>query len=129
MAAKSTKHAAEKVEISTKPVEETAAASPSLIGLVRQLLLAYVGAASLTRDEIEAFVNKLVQRGELAQKDAEKLLREVWLQPGAKKAGQQVEQGMEEVLNRLNIPSHRDIQALNERISQLATRVEELGKA
>jgi poly(hydroxyalkanoate) granule-associated protein len=42
---------------------------------------------------------------------------------------EQVEQGMEDVLNRLNIPSHRDIEELNQRISQLATRVEELGKA
>jgi polyhydroxyalkanoate synthesis regulator phasin len=93
--------------------------------LIRQLLLAYVGAAPLTRDEIEAFVNKLVARGALAQKDAEKLLREVWDQPGAKNVGEQ----MEQVLNRLDIPSRRDIEELNQRIRQLATRVEGLDKA
>ena len=130
IATKATKRATEEVEVPIKQVEETTAASSSLIGLVRQLLLATVGAIALTRDETEAFVNKLVERGELAQKDAEKLLREVWdgvreRRPSAQKVGERVE----EFLNRLNIPSRRDIEELNARMAQLAARVEELRKA
>ena len=128
MKTKATKHTAEKVEIQTKEVEQVAE-SPSLTGLIRQLLLVNAGAVALTRDEIEAFINKLVERGELAQKDAEKLTSEVWNQPETKKAGEQVEQRMGEALNRLNIPSRRDIEELNARIGQLTTRVEELSKA
>lgn len=128
MKTKATKHATEKVEIQAREAEEVAA-SPSLTGLVRQLLLVHAGAVALTRDEIEAFVNKLVERGELAQKDAAKLLSDTWDKPEAKQAGEQLDQRMEEVLNRLNIPSRRDIEALNARIGQLTTRVEELSKA
>lgn len=36
---------------------------------------------------------------------------------------------MEEFLNRLNIPSKRDIGELSEKIAQLAARVEELRKS
>src|SRR5690349_19474614 len=68
----------EEVEIKVNVVEEgdTAASSPLVEGL-RRLLLASIGAVAITRDEVEAFLNKLVERGEIAQKDGERLLREV----------------------------------------------------
>ena len=44
------------------------------------------------------------------------------------KVGDRIEQGVEEVLSRLNIPSKRDIEELSSRIAQLTARVEELKK-
>jgi len=101
---------------------------------MRRLLLASFGAVAMTFDEVEAFVKKLVERGELAQKDAEKLLHEMQQRltanrPQVEKVSDRVEQGMEEFLNRLNIPSKRDIDELSEKIAQLAARVEELRKS
>jgi poly(hydroxyalkanoate) granule-associated protein len=49
--------------------------------------------------------------------------------PQVEKVSDRVEQGMEEFLNRLNIPSKRDIDELSEKIAQLAARVEELRKS
>src|SRR6266498_3980530 len=128
----------EEVEIKINEVEDAGAnAGNTLFEGIRRLLLASVGAVAMTRDETEAFVNKLVERGELAQKDAEKLLREVQSKlrrstpnvgAQAEKVGSRVEQGMEEFLNRLNIPSKRDIEDLSAKIAQLAARVEELRK-
>jgi poly(hydroxyalkanoate) granule-associated protein len=125
---------AEEVEIKINEVEDAGAnAGNTFFEGIRRLLLASIGAVAMTRDETEAFVNKLVERGELAQKDAEKLLREVRARvresrPQVQKVGERVGQGMEDFLNRMNIPSKRDIDDLSARIAQLAARVEELRK-
>lgn len=131
----------EEVEVKVREVVENGKeAGNSFVELVRKMLLAGVGAVAMSRDEAEQFVNRLVDRGELAQKDGEKLLRDVQsrLRQGrpevanvreqAEKVGTRVEQGMEEFLNRLNIPSKRDIEDLSAKIAQLSARVEEIRK-
>lgn len=128
----------EEVEVQVHDVVENGKeAGNTFVEALRKLLLAGIGAVALSRDETETFVNKLVDRGELAQKDAEKLLHEVQgrlrkntsgVEEQAEKVGSRVEQGMEEFLNRLNIPSKRDIDDLSAKIAQLAARVEELRK-
>jgi poly(hydroxyalkanoate) granule-associated protein len=128
----------EVVELPVRDVaEEGKDAGHSFIELLRKMLLAGVGAIAMSRDETEQFVSKLVERGELAQKDAEKLLRDVQsrlrqsrpeVQEQAEKVTMRAQHGMEEFLNRLNIPSKRDIEELSAKIAQLAARVEELRK-
>jgi poly(hydroxyalkanoate) granule-associated protein len=124
----------EEVEVQIHEMEDTnVSASPSLVEGLRRLLLASIGAVAMTFDEAESFVNKLVERGELAQKDAEKLLREMrgklrQGRPQVREVSERVEQGVEEFLNRLNIPSKRDIEDLSAKIAQLSARVEELRK-
>ena len=128
----------EVVELPVRDVaEEGRDVGHSFIELLRKMLLAGVGAVAMSRDETEQFVSKLVERGELAQKDAEKLLRDVQsrlrqgrpdVQEQAEKVTLRAQHGMEEFLNRLNIPSKRDIEDLSVKIAQLAARVEELRK-
>jgi len=124
----------EEVEIKVKEVEEAGTkAGTTLVEGLRKLLLASIGVVGLTRDEVESFVNKLVERGELAQKDAEKLLKEMQARvresrPQVQKVGERVEQGVEEFLNRLSIPSRRDIDELSAKLDQLSARVDELRK-
>ena len=127
----------EEIEVKVREVAESGKeAGNSFVEALRRLLLAGVGAVALSRDEMETFVNRLVERGELAQKDAEKLLHEVQsklrvrpnVEAQAEKVSSRVEQGVEEFLNRLNIPSKRDIEDLSAKIAQLAARVEELRK-
>jgi poly(hydroxyalkanoate) granule-associated protein len=128
----------EEVEVKVREVVENGKeVGGSFIDLLRKMMLAGVGAVAMSRDETEQFVNKLVERGELAQKDAEKLLRDVQsrlrhnrpdVQEQAEKVTARAQQGMEDFLNRLNIPSKRDIEDLSAKIAQLAARVEELRK-
>ena len=125
---------AEEVEVTVKEVEDAAAkAGNTLFEGLRKLVLASIGVIAMTRDEIEAFVNKLVERGELAQKDGEKLLNDLRTRvrdgrPQVQKVGERVEQGVEDFLNRLNIPSKHDIDELSAKIAQLSARVDELRK-
>jgi len=128
----------EEVEVQVREVVENGKdVGHTFIELVRKMLLAGVGAVAMSRDETEQFVNKLVERGEIAQKDAEKLLRDVQarlrqnrpdVQEQAEKVTTRAQQGMEDFLNRLNIPSKRDIEDLSAKIAQLSARVEELRK-
>nr|PZN36460.1 MAG: poly(hydroxyalkanoate) granule-associated protein [Chloroflexota bacterium] len=116
------------------------AANAWFVENMRRMILAGLGAVALTVDEVERFVGRLVERGELAQKDGEKLLAEVrarvksprpeveQVSSRIEQVNARVEQGVEEFLNRLNIPSKRDIDELSAKIAQLSARVEELRK-
>jgi poly(hydroxyalkanoate) granule-associated protein len=139
------KHAADQVSDVVETVEVkvneavngASASSAWLIDGFRRLMLASVGAVAMTIDEAEGLVGKLVDRGELAQKDGQKLLKDLQsrvsgarptVPPQVEKVSDRIEQGVEEVLSRLNIPSKRDIEELSVRIAQLTARVEELKK-
>ena len=117
-------------EIKDEVSERTA---PLLDG-VRRLMLAAVGAVAMTRDEMEQFITRLVDRGEIAERDAKKLLNDVMARRKrevgqvAEEAEARVESRLEQVLNRMNIPTKRDIDELSNKIALLSSRVEELKK-
>jgi RNA 3'-terminal phosphate cyclase len=49
----------------------------ALLETVRRVLMAGVGVVVLAQEEVEEFVNKLIERGEIAEKDGRKLISEV----------------------------------------------------
>jgi poly(hydroxyalkanoate) granule-associated protein len=110
-----------------------AALSAELANRLRYVLLAGLGAMALTWDEVESLIKRLVERGEMTRRDAEKLLNEQWSHirqqsPQMDKVGTQVEHSVENVLNWLNIPSKHDIDDLSEKIVMLTARIDELRK-
>jgi poly(hydroxyalkanoate) granule-associated protein len=132
----------EEVEVNVRQIDEDGPEEPSpLAALLRRLILAGVGVVALTYDETEKQINRLVERGELAQQEAEKLLHEMTegirqqqeaAAAPAENIGESVgasfdvDSGLEKMLNSLNIPSKRDINELSAKIAQLAARVEQL---
>ena len=117
---------AKKVEEKVKEVvAEVEEETGPLYEAVRRVVLATVGAVALAQDEVEHFVNKLVERGEIAEKDARKLIKEV-TEKRAKGAGQQMEKRVEGMLEHLNIPTKTDIDELSEKIAALSVKVEAL---
>lgn len=118
----------------------------SLYMMARRVLLAGMGAVALTRDEAEVFVDKLVERGELAEADAQKLLQEFQakakerteklqsvagrVQSSAEKGSEPVESAFEEriaaVLHRMNVPSKKDIDALSQQLEALSAKIDAL---
>jgi poly(hydroxyalkanoate) granule-associated protein len=165
---------AEEIEVNVRQIDEPApTANPGVqvFEVMRKLMLAGFGAFALTREEAEALLNRLVDRGEIAQKDAQKIMDETMArfrttaQPTVNQAEHavtdatanvnnlaagvtsqvntltagvtsqvssltsQMESNLEQLLNRLNIPSKRDIDELSAKIAQLAARVEELRRS
>ncbi len=99
--------------------------------MLHKILLASIGAVALAQEEIEDFVNKLVERGELAEKDGRKLVREVMdrRKKDAEKAEDQLTKRVEDVLGRMNVPTKSDIDALGEKVAALASKVDSLKKS
>jgi poly(hydroxyalkanoate) granule-associated protein len=96
--------------------------------------LATIGAVALTQEELEKFVNKLIERGEIAEQDGRKLINDA-REKRRKKTDEvrsgtegQLESRMEDLLGRMNISSKSDINALNERISALSEKIDNLNK-
>lgn len=98
---------------------------------LRKLLLAGLGTVVVAQDEMEHFIEKMVEKGEIAEKDARKLIKEVVdrRREGAKKAEAEIDKRVEEALNRMNIPTKADIEALSNKITALTKKVEELKKS
>ena len=97
----------------------------------RKILLAAIGAAALAQDEIKDFVDKLVERGEIAEKDGRKLMKEL-REKRRKRFGRLEEMShkhIQEALDRMNVPSKKDVDELNAKLSELTRKIEELKKA
>ena len=122
-------NAKEKKEETPKNGKETE--TRPLFEASRKVLLAAIGAIALAQDEIEDFVNRLVERGEIAEKDGRKLMREVMdkRKKTVEGAEEETNKRVEEILTRLNVPTKKDIDALSEKIAVLAKKVDELKKS
>ncbi len=103
----------------------------TILEMARKVLLAGMGAVALAQDEVEAFVNKLIERGEIAEKDGKNLIDDLRekRKKETKKAEKEVNKRIEEVLERLNVPSKADIEALNQKIATLTEKIDELKEA
>jgi poly(hydroxyalkanoate) granule-associated protein len=98
---------------------------------LHRVVLAALGTVGLVQDEVEHFVNKAVERGQMAEKEARKTVQDVSdKRKGAEKqmdkSLKEVDKRFEEMLTKLNIPTKNDITALNEKIADLTKKVEEL---
>ncbi len=112
--------------------EETPESANTLLGGLRRVLMAAIGAVALTQEQIEDFVGKLVERGEIADGDARNLLVDVFdrrkkiVQGGAKRAEESVDKSIETILTRMNIPTTTEIDALSEKITELSHKMDQL---
>ena len=119
-------------ELTQRKAPETAQAAAEadkvFAGFVRRVLRAGLGAAAMTQENAENFIDKLIERGELAEQDGRKLIEELKerRQKRARAVEEALGQRLEEALARLNVPSKSDIEALSAKITRLTEKVEEL---
>jgi poly(hydroxyalkanoate) granule-associated protein len=100
-----------------------------------KVLLAGIGAVVLTQEEVEKFVSRLVERGEIAEKDGRTMVKDV-LERRKKQAKEvrsetegMLDQRMDSVLSRMNVPTRDDIETLSKQIASLTRKVNALQKA
>ncbi len=103
------------------------ASNSALLDAARKVLLASIGAVALAQDEVEDFVNRLVERGEIAEKDGRKLIREV-VEKRRKTTTKEVDKRVQDLYDAMNIPTKADIEALSAKIAALTRKVDELKK-
>jgi poly(hydroxyalkanoate) granule-associated protein len=113
--------------------------SANLYLMVRKVLLASIGGVALTADEAGELFTRLVERGEIAETDAQKIVSDLRTQgrkreeEGSKarveinkKAGIALEDSVETILNRLNVPNKNEIEELSRKIGLLSEKVSNL---
>jgi polyhydroxyalkanoate synthesis regulator phasin len=97
----------------------------------RRILLAGIGVIALTHDEVEEFVDKLVERGEIAKKDGESLLSEV--KERRKKYlhndDNYFHKRMEDLFDRFHVPAKKDFDEIVEKITALEKKIDDLNKS
>jgi poly(hydroxyalkanoate) granule-associated protein len=121
----------------TKPKVEAVAAEPNekaqsqMVELVRKVMLATMGAAVIAQEEIEALINRLIERGEIAEKDGKKLMHEMMdkRKNRTAKVEDEINKNITDVLERMNIPTRTDIDALSQKINGLSKKIDDLKKA
>ncbi len=118
-------------------MEEAVEERGRLYEITRKVVLAALGAVGMAQDEVENFVEKLIERGEIAEQDGRKLIDEIRekSRETLKKSRERVqsrlglesrEEELEEILHRMDIPTKSDIKALSAKIAALTRKVEEL---
>ena len=113
--------------------------SANLYLMVRKVLLASIGGVALTADEAGDLFTRLVERGEIAEADAQKIMADLRTQGRkreeeaskvredmTKKAGIALEDSVETILNRLNVPNKNEIEELSRKIGLLSEKVSNL---
>ena len=125
MAAKSKPEVGEVVE------EEVVVEEPGILESLRRVLLASVGVVSLTIEEIGELVDKLVERGEIAEQEGKKLVIEIKEKRKKKtdEAEDMASRRMREMMDKMDVPTKSDIEDLSAKISTLSKKVDELKKA
>ncbi len=110
--------------------------SANLFLVARRVLLTSLGALAMTLDESSDFVNKLVERGEVAEADLNRIVSEyversneredlaaLGRRDTVEKATVALADSVEVILGRLNVPTRTDIDDLSRKIGQLSDRV------
>jgi poly(hydroxyalkanoate) granule-associated protein len=148
-----TKSVSEAVEEVVEVVEERVASDGwALIDYARKVFHASLGLAVVAQEEVgnfvgdtenrvnklfedtEGFINKLIEKGAIAEKDGRNLISEL-----SEKRKQQIEETSQKVskmderierfMNRMNIPTRRDMDELSTKIGSLSRKVDQLKKA
>jgi poly(hydroxyalkanoate) granule-associated protein len=116
------------IEIQEEMVEEKS--GNPLVATARKVLLASIGAVAIAQEEIEEFVNHLVERGELAERDGRRLVNDVIerRKNQVKEVEDDLEERIEDILVRLHVPTKTDIASLSDKIVALTKKVDTLKK-
>jgi poly(hydroxyalkanoate) granule-associated protein len=111
-----------------KAADEAKKEGNVVLNTFRKMVLASVGVVGVAQDEINHMINRMVERGEITEKDARKLVSEMQKEIAKRrKSGQtKAEKEMEGLMEKMNVPSKADIEDLTKQVAHLSKRIEEL---
>jgi polyhydroxyalkanoate synthesis regulator phasin len=90
----------------------------------RKVLLAGIGAAVLAQEEINNYVEKLTERGEIAEKDARQLIKETM----ERRDQMERERKEQEAKNLSPVATKAEVDALTQKVTELTKLLEEMKK-
>ncbi|MFA6897178.1 MAG: phasin family protein [Patescibacteria group bacterium] len=95
-------------------------------GLLEKVILSGLGLASLTQEKAQKLVDELVKEGEVSEKDGAVMAKRAMdnLEKSRKEMENKVDKTVKEIVAKANIPSKKDIAALEKKIDELTKRLE-----
>lgn len=108
--------------------EETVEEGKSITEMARKVMLATIGAVALAQEEAEAFIKKLIDRGEIAENDGRKMMDDLKdkRQKKTKEAEDELDSRVNQILERTGVPTKSDIDDLSDKITALTKKIDEL---
>ena len=96
-----------------------------MAGLIEKSLLAGLGVMVLTRDKVKEFVDKLVEEGEVKPEEAPSIVDKLVERGEAER--EELRKLVRQELDKTRfVVSRKDVEALSQKIDDLAAKVEEL---
>jgi len=92
-----------------------------MLEFIKKAIFIGAGLASMTAEKIEEAVAEIVRKGEISEKQGRDLVQDLKDRSGKarKDLGDRVEKMIEEALQKLKIPSRKEIDELKARIDRL----------
>ncbi len=92
---------------------------------LKKSLLTGVGFALKSKAEIEELAKEFVENSDMNKEEAKKFLYECQqrYEDAKESLDSKIESSVEQIMNRLDLPSRSDIQKLNERMDKLANEI------
>lgn len=92
-----------------------------MLDFIRKMTMAGAGLAIMTTEKIQEFADELVKKGEITEKEAKEAVNEYVEK--SKQAKKDLEGKMEQwvtgFLNRMNIPTRKELDEIKERLARL----------
>jgi poly(hydroxyalkanoate) granule-associated protein len=92
-----------------------------MLDFIRKMTMAGAGLAIITTEKIQELADELVKKGEMTEKEAKEAVNE-YIEK-SKQAKKDLEGKMEQwvsgFLNRMNIPTRKDLDEIKERLARL----------
>ncbi len=92
-----------------------------MFNLLKKMIWLGAGLAVMTTEKIEAVVAELIKKGQLSEKEGKELAVELVARSikAKKELGEKVEKIMSDILQRLNIPTRKELEELKARLERL----------
>ncbi len=99
-------------------------------GLLKRMVLAGLGIYSLTKEKAQAFVDELVQKGELSQDEASKVVRAMLnkAEEETEYVRKMIDKRVQEAVSKFSPYGQAELKKLDEKIDRLSAQLEQLTK-
>lgn len=122
-------------EVTIEVAEEKNGGLPGMVvDNVHKVFLVGLGAAAMAQDELVSLVDKFVEHGEDTEKKVRDSVNEMVderkkeAEKANKRAEKEFNKRMETILHRLNMPTRAEIRSLNNKITKLSKKIDELNQ-
>jgi polyhydroxyalkanoate synthesis regulator phasin len=97
-----------------------------MFSLLKKMIWLGAGLAAMTTEKIEAVVAELIKKGQLSEKEGKELAAELVARSmkAKKELAEKVEKIMSDTLQKLNIPTRKDLEEIKTRLERLEKAME-----